>query len=64
MANNIRKIRRRKEITQDVLYSKTKIWPARLSRIERGIFTASEKEKKSISKALGTPIAEIFPEEK
>jgi len=63
MANNIRKLRRQQEITQDVLYSKTKIWPARLSRIERGIFTPSEKEKRLISEALKTPIKDIFPEE-
>ncbi|GAH93166.1 unnamed protein product, partial [marine sediment metagenome] len=37
-------------------------WPAKISKIERGIFRPSSKEKELLSKALKTPIREIFPE--
>jgi DNA-binding XRE family transcriptional regulator len=40
----------------------TSIWPAKISKIERGVFLPSSKEKKLLSKALKTPIHEIFPE--
>ena len=60
--NKLKKVRFYKRLTQDDLYLKTNIWPAKISKIERGIFRPSSKEKELLSKALKTPIREIFPE--
>ncbi len=60
--NKLRKIRFDRQLTQDDLYVVTSIWPAKISKIERGVFLPSSKEKKLLSKALKTPIHEIFPE--
>ena len=62
MMNKIREIRFYRGFTQDDIYLKTKIWPSRLSRIERGVFEPTEKEKELISRALEVPADEIFPE--
>ena len=59
----VRKIRILKEITLDDIFLKTKIPISKLSRIERGIFSASEKEKKLISETLGEPTEKVFPKE-
>ena len=60
--NRIKEFRFFKKMTQDDIYLLTNIWPARISKIERGIFRPTSKEKKLLSKALKTPIREIFPE--
>jgi len=60
--NKLKQIRFFKGITQDDLYIETNIWPAKISRIERGVFRPTSKEKELLSKALKTPICEIFPE--
>ncbi len=60
--NRIKEFRFFKKMTQDDNYLLTNIWPARISKIERGIFRPTSKEKKLLSKALKTPIGEIFPE--
>ena len=57
----VRKARLLKEITLDDIFLKTKIPISKLSRIERGIFQPSEKEKKLISEALKEPVSKIFP---
>ena len=59
----IRKIRLLKERTLDEIFLRTRIPIAKLSRIERGIYKATEKEKRLISKALGEPEEKVFPEE-
>lgn len=60
--NLLRKIRFDKGITQDDLFLETRIWPCKISKIERSIYPASQKEKKLIAKALRVSIKEIFPE--
>lgn len=60
--NKLKQIRFFKGLTQDDLYLITRIWPAKISRIERGVFRPTPKEKILLSKALKTPIGEIFPE--
>jgi len=61
--NKLRKIRFDQQLTQDDLFIITNIWPAKISRIERGVFRPTSKEKKLLSKALKTSIYKIFPEE-
>ena len=58
----VRRIRILKEMSMDQVYLKTKIPIPKLSRIERGIFEPSEKEKKLIAKALKENVSKIFPE--
>ncbi len=62
MKNRIRELRFKNGLTMDDVFVLTKIWPAKLSRIERDIFKPSPREKKLISKALRAPIKEVFPE--
>jgi len=49
----VRKIRLLKEITLDQIFLKTNIPISKLSRIERGIFRPSEKEKNINFRDLG-----------
>ncbi|MBA7641126.1 hypothetical protein ES703_48799 [subsurface metagenome] len=60
--NKLKQIRFFRGMTQDDLFVETHIWPAKISRIERGVFRPTSKEKKLLSKALKTPIRELFPE--
>jgi len=60
--NKLKKIRFHRGVTQDDLYVETNIWPTKISKIERGVYRASLREKKLLSKALKTPIRELFPE--
>ncbi|GAH74941.1 unnamed protein product [marine sediment metagenome] len=60
--NKLKQIRFFCGLTQDDIYLLTNIWPSQISRIERGIFRPTPKEKKLLSKALKIPIREIFPE--
>jgi transcriptional regulator with XRE-family HTH domain len=60
----IRKIRLLKERTLDDIFIRTRIPIAKLSRIERGIYEATEKERKLIAKALGEPEDKVFPLDK
>ena len=64
MISKVRKRRLLKGLTLDNIFIQTKIDISKLSRIERGIFKPSEKEKKLISKALKAKAEELFPEEK
>ena len=61
--NKLKKIRFDQQLTQDDLFCLTRIWPAKISRIERGVFRPTSKEKKLLSKALKTSVYKIFPEE-
>jgi len=61
--NRLKVIRFHKRLTQDDLYLITNIWPAKISKIERGIFRPSSKEKELLAKALKTSIYKIFPED-
>ena len=60
--NKLKQTRFFRGLTQDDIYLLTNIWPAKISRIERGVFRPTPKEKKLLSKALKTPICELFPE--
>lgn len=60
---SVRRIRLLKEITLDDIFLKTKIPISKLSRIERGIFQPSEKEKILISQTLEEPTEKVFPKE-
>jgi len=60
--NNMKNARFHKKLTLDDISLATGIWQAKLSRIERGIFVATQDEKKKISKVLDSKIAEIFPD--
>lgn len=62
MISEMRKLRILKNLTLDDLFLRTDINIPKLSRIERGIFKPSKKEKKLISKALGIKPKEIFRE--
>jgi len=62
MKNRIRELRFKNGLTLDDVFVKTKIWPSRLSRIEREVFKPSFREKKLISKVLKSPIKKVFPE--
>ena len=59
----LKKIRREKNITLDVLYVLTgrKLSQSRISKIERHIFIPNDNDKKLLSRALKTPIYELFP---
>ena len=61
--NNLRRIRRLKEITQYELSIKTQIPQSVLSLVERFYKKPSLKMKRKVSKALGSKIEEIFPDE-
>jgi transcriptional regulator with XRE-family HTH domain len=52
-----------RELTLGGLMVRTGINQARLSQIERRIFTPTPKEKALIAKALEAPQEKIFPEE-
>ena len=58
----LRKVRREKEITLDEVFVLTgrKLSQARISSLERGIFIPNDKDKKLLSKALKTPIDQLF----
>ena len=59
--NRVRELRFKKQITQDDIFVETRIWPSKISRIERGILPATDQERKLISKALGVREEEAFP---
>ena len=61
--NRLKIIRFHRGLTQDDLYLITNIWPAKISKIERGVYRASSKEKELLAKALKTSIYKIFPED-
>jgi len=61
--NRVRELRFHKGLTQDDLFLKTRIWPSKLSKIERGVFPPTNKERKLISRALGVREHEAFPAE-
>jgi len=61
--NRLKEIRFHKGLTQDDLYLKTNIWQAKISKIERGVFRPSSKEKELLAKVLKTPIYKLFPED-
>lgn len=60
----LKKVRREKNITLDVLYVLTgrRLSQSRLSKIERCIFIATPNDKKLLSRALKTPIHVLFPD--
>jgi len=60
--NYVRIIRRLKDMTQYELSNKTQIPQSSLSLIERFYKQPNHKMKKKISRALGSPIEEIFPQ--
>jgi transcriptional regulator with XRE-family HTH domain len=60
MVSPMKKYRVLKELTLDDLYLRTNIDISRLSRIERGIFVPTEKEKKLIAKAIKAKPEELF----
>lgn len=59
----LKKVRREKNITLDVLYVLTgrKLSQSRISKIERCIFIPTPNDKKLLSRALKTPIQSLFP---
>ena len=61
--NRLKEIRFHKGLTQDDLYLITNIWPTKISKIERGVFRPSSKEKELLAKALKSPIHQLFPED-
>jgi transcriptional regulator with XRE-family HTH domain len=61
--NNLRKIRRLKDITQYELCQKAGIAQSSLSLIERGYRNPDRKMKKRLSSALKCRIDELFPED-
>lgn len=63
LKNRLKEIRYRKKLTQDDLYVETNIWPTKISKIERGVFRPSSKEKELLAKALKTPIDQLFPKD-
>ena len=63
MISEMKKNRILKDLTLDDIYLRTGINIPKLSRIEREILRASEKEKRLISKALREPLLKIFPED-
>ena len=63
LKNRLKEIRYRKKLTQDDLYVETNIWPTKISKLERGVFRPSSKEKELLAKALKTKIRELFPED-
>jgi len=60
--NNVRRIRRKKDMTQYELSKKTRIAQSSLSLIERLYKHPNRKMKKRISRTLGYPIKKVFPE--
>lgn len=60
--SKLRSVRRSLLVTLDDIYikSRRKISQSKLSRIERGISIASEKEKKIISRILKVPEKDLF----
>jgi len=58
--SNLRKIRKRKSITQEKLAFSIGIEISQISRIERGILNTSISTASSIAKALDIPIKELF----
>ncbi len=61
MISEMRKQRLLKGKTLDDMFIQTDISIPKLSRIERGIFKPSEKEKRLISKALKVEKNLLFP---
>ena len=61
--NRIKEFRFHRGFTQDDIFLKTRIWPSKLSKIERGILDANEREKKLIAKALKAPLKKVFPDD-
>lgn len=59
----VRQIRLMKSKSIDDIFIETGISIPKISRIERGIYQPTEREKKLISKALREPSEKVFPEE-
>lgn len=59
----LREFRFFKGMTLDDVYllSGRRIYPQKLSRIERGIIIPTEDEKNLIAKALREPVSKVFP---
>ncbi len=60
--NQVRALRRSKDISQHELSRRTKIAQSSLTLIERGYKNPTLKMMKRISKALGSELREVFPE--
>ncbi len=60
IGSKIAELRKKQKMTQAVLAEKAKISPDFLSRIERGINSASTSRLNSIAKALGFPLKELL----
>lgn len=62
MISKMKETRFFRGFTLDDLFIKTGIPQSKLSRIERGIFTPKQEEKKRIAKALEASASILFPE--
>ena len=59
--NNIRRVRRHKDITQHELSRRTTIPQSSLSLIERYYMQPTELHKEAIAKALNVKKSQLFP---
>lgn len=61
--NRLKETRFRKQITQIELFTKTKIYPSRISYFENGYLEPREKEKEKLARALEVDKNWLFPRE-
>lgn len=62
-ANNLRKFRQEKGLTQFALAVESGVSPQDISKIENGITKPFPSWRRKLAAALGVPEAEIFPGE-
>jgi len=64
MKNTMRRLRFDQGKTLDDLFLLTRIYPSRLSLLEREYIEPRKEDMKKIAKALKTPIKIVFPNER
>jgi transcriptional regulator with XRE-family HTH domain len=62
MANNLREVRIRRNVSQLLLSQRTGICQSTLSKIEHGWIPANAKQRKALARVLKVRESRLFPE--
>ena len=62
--SNLRWVRLLQQMTQDELALKSDVLQSQISKLERRLIKPSDREKKSLAKALGCQPEKLFPDNK
>ncbi len=61
LAKNLRKVRKAKDVTQEILAEKVGVSPGWISKIERGIYPPNMKLLTKIARALDVKVRDLIP---